>query len=124
MSGNEFINELRSKVAFHQRQLEIWRTALEAALRPEAKAAAPKSKAIEPKKPSHKAETAPSAFILDLITMAGPSGIRSSEIKAEAQARNLSYGKSAGFPYKQLNRLKRIGKVRSDDTGRHTLKPT
>jgi hypothetical protein len=124
VSGDQFITELKLKVAFHQRQLQIWQTALEAALHPETKAAATKAKPAEPKKPSHKAEKPPSAFIVDLITMAGPSGIRSNDIKAEAKANSLSYGKSAGFPYKQLNRLKRIGKVRSDESGRYTLKPT
>jgi len=125
MSGDQFITELKSKVAFHQRQLDIWRTALEAAQHPETKAAAPKAtKAAEPKKPSHKTEVAPSPFIVDLITMAGPSGIRSTEIRAEAKASGKSYAKAEGFPYKQLNRLKRIGKVKKDESGRYTLKPT
>src|SRR5271169_6396288 len=124
MSGDQFITELRAKVAFHQRQLDIWRTALEAAQHPETKAAAPKAKATEPKKPSHKTEMAPSPFIVDLVTMAGPSGIRSTEIRAEAKASGKSYAKAEGFPYKQLNRLKRIGKVRKDESGRYTLRPT
>jgi hypothetical protein len=124
MSGDQLISELQAKVAFHRRELTIWQAALDSALRSSQKKkdraygkqealVASGSKSVEP--------IAPSPYIIRLIQARQQvGGISSTEVRSQAAEDKMSFAQDKGFPYKQLNRLKRAGTVKREE-GRYFL---
>jgi hypothetical protein len=119
MSGNQLISELQGKVAYHERELAIWKAALESALRSEGKRKSSPSPHGE-MKVSASVEMSPSPYIIGVIRANEHAGITSTEIKSTALTAKLPFANEKGFPYKQLNRLKRTGKVKNEN-GRYFL---
>ena len=66
MSGNQLISELQGKVAYHERELAIWKAALESALRSEGKRKSSPSPHGE-MKVSASVEMSPSPYIIGVI---------------------------------------------------------
>jgi hypothetical protein len=120
MSGDQLISELQAKVAFHKRELAIWEAALDSALHSgnkKERARTTKNAATQ----THPKVIAPSPYIVGLVrSRQQVGGITSTEIRSQAAKDQLSFAVDKGFPYKQLNRLKRTGIVKRED-GRYFL---
>jgi hypothetical protein len=117
MLDDPFISTIREKIEFHKEQLAVWEAALKSAAGDKAR----KISGDRGKQPrdseSRKslASTSPTAFILS--TLAAHPGLRAADVRLQAQSIGFNQD---NFPYKQLSRLKRIGKVRNE-AGRYFL---
>lgn len=112
-----FIADLERKVAFHKRQLAIWEAALAAAL-DERKVSERTAKTVVEKR--NTPPSSPTEFILQMIQ--STEGAKAGEIKDEAKRRQFPFANAENFPYKQLSRLKRLGRIVSTD-GVYSAKP-
>jgi hypothetical protein len=119
LGKTDFISELRVKLDFHKKQVEVWQAALDSALGKNQDNGQREKAATSTKGQQKRARPeSPVAHVFEVIKQSG--GSTPAEIKAKT-LQEFTGPLGRNYPYKQLIHLKSAGRIEKRD-GKYVIK--